>query len=83
MSEIMPTLGEKQATTEETEKWTWRRWVAGIGAFLLFASLFASAASKSALGNLPRYGFFLAFVLFAIAGIAGLINYIASKGKGA
>jgi hypothetical protein len=84
MSEIKLTLGEEgQAPTKKESPWTWRRWLVGIGVFLLFAGLFASAAAKGALGSWPLYISLLAFVLFAIAGIAELIKYLASKGKGA
>jgi len=83
MPEIKPTPGEIETTGEKPEEMNWRRWTAGIGIALLFVSLFAAAGAKEALGNVPKYAAFAAFLILAVSGIAGIINWMSSKGKSA
>jgi hypothetical protein len=67
--------------SEDAGGLNWRRILAGIGTFLLFADLFVSAGSKGSLGRLPLYVSILAIVLLGVAAVAGILHSRASKKK--
>jgi hypothetical protein len=82
MSELKLAQGEVGGETQKArEKMNWRGILAGIGAFLLFAALFASAGSKGALGAWPMYTSLVALLLLAIAGVGGIVAHFSAKGK--
>jgi hypothetical protein len=84
MAEVEQTHGGVERTHEKPrEEMNWRRWIAGVGVFLLFAALFVSAGAKGALGDFPKYVAFSAVLLLAVSGIAGVINWMTSGGKSA
>jgi protein-S-isoprenylcysteine O-methyltransferase Ste14 len=86
MSEVERTQGverTREKPEERKEEMNWRRWVAGVGVFLLFAALFVSAGAKGALGDFPKYVAFAAVLLLVVSGIAGVINWMTSGGKSA